>query len=68
MRFQTPVRSLKAAALTIALGALTACGGSGSDTPAPDTPVKLPTAKVTVGGVERQYTYYLPSNLDALKA
>jgi poly(3-hydroxybutyrate) depolymerase len=49
------------------MGTTASCGGSGSSTPEPEAPLNLPTAKVTVGGVDRQYTYYLPSNLDALK-
>lgn len=73
MRFSRSARSWTAAALAIAVGTMVGCGGSGSDTPvsdppATDTPLNLPTAKVAIGGVERQYTYYLPSNLDALKA
>lgn len=68
MRFQGAARGITAAALTMALAALAGCGGSGSDTPTPEAPITLPTAKVTVGGLERQYTYFLPTNLNALKA
>ncbi|WP_407713109.1 alpha/beta hydrolase family esterase [Comamonas testosteroni] len=59
-----------AAGLLFASLALSACGGNDADSqPVVDEKTaNLPTANVTVAGVERKYTYYLPSNLDALKA
>jgi poly(3-hydroxybutyrate) depolymerase len=55
-----------AAALIMVL-AISACGGGGggsSDTPSTSV---LSKATVTVNNVARDYHYYLPSNLDALK-
>ena len=68
MRIATCTRWLPATILTLAAASVAGCGGSGSDDAGGGPPASLPTAKVTVGGVERSYTYFLPSNLEDLKA
>lgn len=59
-------------AIAIAVGVV-ACGGDGSADPdngSPTVPAEIALAKgtVTVNDVARDYQYYLPSNIDALKA
>ncbi|MGY8524451.1 alpha/beta hydrolase family esterase [Paracidovorax citrulli] len=67
-------RWVRAAASLSLVAALAACGGDDDNKPAP-APVEPPPAiqglasgTVTVNGVAREYHYYLPSNLEALKA
>lgn len=69
MRTPRPYQLLTA--IAIAVGVM-ACGGGGGDGPdggSPTAPaeIAMATGTVTVNNVARDYDYYLPSNLDALK-
>ncbi len=71
MRTRASIFRVTVASLALGVG-LAGCGGGGDDDPVPQPPpppvsVDLPTNSVTVAGVSRPYSYYLPSNFDALK-
>lgn len=61
---------LTAMAIAVGTVGLVACGGGNSDNGSPTAPAEIALAKgtVTVNNVARDYAYYLPSNMDALKA